>query len=132
MIFRLAGPAAEWILLQKHHGLEPGSDEYVRLRNRYGAERLYESQDDFDISFAMIFAWLECDTVKEAQGILNRYWFRICEALDYGLIWAKIEQIAHALLKSGQLSGDEVLEIYGTKTAQNHRQTGQSTEGRET
>ena len=97
------------------HGFRGGrTSEAARPLSRCA---LYGSHPDFDISFALIFAWLEPETGHEAEQILNRYWLRACEALSYGPMWAKTEMIATALLANRHLSREEITKIYGETVA---------------
>lgn len=113
VLYRLAGPAAEWLRLERHHGLTPGDDEQVRLRDRFRRERIHASQSDFDTSFALMFTMLDPATATELETFANRYWLRVCDALGYRLVWAAIEGIATALKEHGTLAGEEACRIYG-------------------
>ena len=113
VLFRLAGPAAEWTRLEKHHALAPGSDEQIRLRDRFRGERVFKSQVDFDASYAFLTAWMFAENGAEVNQLVDRYWLQACDAWGYGLMWAKVEQIARALLANGSLMREEVHSLYG-------------------
>jgi hypothetical protein len=113
VLFRLAGPAAEWTRLEKHHDLSPGSDEQVRLRQRFCRERIFASHADFDVSYGLLTAWMFTENAAEADGLLIRYWQRACDGLGYGPMWHKVQQIALSLMDRGSLSREEVQAIYG-------------------
>jgi hypothetical protein len=112
VLFRLAGPAAEWRRLEKHHDLLPGSPGQVRLRQRFRRDRVDNSQVDFDASYAYLTAWMFLEDAADAERLLDRYWSRVCGAWDFALMWKAVERVADALLERGRLTNAEVRALY--------------------
>jgi hypothetical protein len=71
VIFRLAGPAAEWKRLQKHHDLALGSHAQARYQERFPRDRVDDSQIDFDAAENDERYKVLADQRAEIQGELS-------------------------------------------------------------
>jgi hypothetical protein len=94
-MFRLVGPAAELIRIERHHGVDPGSAVQFGLRQRFTQKRWGDSQVDFDSAYSLLMAWTCADTPAATMHRVNHYWTRACETFGYGLMWGAVERGWH-------------------------------------
>lgn len=109
--FRLAGPAAELVRLEKHHGIQPDDPVRWGFRKRWLDRRWAEPSADFDTAYSLAVGWMFLKTPEAVRRYIEDRAERIREAFSYHAAWRQIERLAAELVRKSRLNAEEVLSV---------------------
>ncbi len=97
--FQLAGPAAELLRLELHHGLDRRSAGRNRFRSHWLRRRQARPDPAIDWVFSIVLGWFTNGRQRNVAHRFEEFWNSALEAYQYPTLWRAVEQTATDLLR---------------------------------
>ncbi|MBA4107541.1 MAG: hypothetical protein C0485_17530 [Pirellula sp.] len=99
--FLMAGPAAELLRLELHHGLDRRSAGRTRFRRHWLQRRQARPDAAIDWAFSIVMGWFCHGRQRIAAERFEEFWNAAVEAYQYPTLWRAVEQTAAELVRHG-------------------------------
>jgi hypothetical protein len=96
--FLMAGPAAELLRLERHHGIDHRSPGRTRFRRHFLLRRQARPDPALDRAFSIVMGWFGGGRRRNGAEVFDDHWNAAIEAYQYPTLWKEVEQTATEVL----------------------------------